>query len=396
MDTIIEKKYLNGETALKPIQRPFLAFANAQLVPCVLRQERDGFVLAFDTTDLEAFDTVLNMDVADRYRALANVADLFVLQKEYTFSLAPANLLININLIPKVMERDIASNWSFIDAYKALIGTTILPAFSYEDFIQRGRDLCGKKPILEKIRGLNTVEDIKDALLDEYAQVTEKQQKDYVLLKKAKEVRNRILIPIFAALTVITFAGAGWFLFYQMPYDNAVIQAYASYEAGDYLAASEALAPVSVDRMTPDVKLMLARAIVRTEALSSDEREQILSELTAKSREEVLNYWICLGRGEYAQAVDYARRLLDNDLLLRSLEAYKTSLERNSDMDAADKAAILNSVKSEIDKLKTGQSSDNNILRLPQNKPDESENGNEDTASPDNDNPDATDSQTTE
>jgi uncharacterized membrane protein YukC len=361
VNTVIEKQYQNSK---HPAQRMFLTFARVQLLPCALTQYQENYVLAFETQNMQPFDSVLDIDAAERYRALANAADLVDLQKEYTFSLAPSNLWVDVNLIAKVMERDTASNWSFIDGYKALIGTTLLPAYSYEDFLARG-ELFGKKAILNKISNMITVAEIKSALLDEYIDITDNQQKNFVLLKKTTVVRNRLLIPILAAITAITFVAAGWFIFYRIPYDNAVQQAYACYEANDYIAACDAMANIPVGRMTADIKLMLARSYVRTEVTGSEERERILSGLLAKPQDQALDYWIYLGRGEYERAAGCARDLKDDELLLRALEQYKTIVEWDTKMSPADKAALLTDLNDEINGLKKDAPADD-ILRITQ------------------------------
>ena len=63
---------------------------------------------------------------------------------------------------------------NFADEYKALIGSIINPKYKYEDYYLGGKDLYKKKSILKKLHALNTADEIKNYLVEEYNKETEK------------------------------------------------------------------------------------------------------------------------------------------------------------------------------------------------------------------------------
>ncbi len=350
----IERTYLNGESRLKPDQRHFLTYPNAHLVPCALKQGKDGFTLTFDTEGLVPFTMMREVEEATEiYRALANIAAFQSLQQEYAFILSPDNLMIDINLVPRILERDAEDGpQPFVEMYKALIGTTVLPTYTYQDFLNGGEDFYGKNQFLASIRDLKTVEEIETTLLDKYFACRERDQKKLVRVRKSTLKFSRIFMPILALLTVLALVAAGWLFFYRFPFDEAVTAAYAFYEQYDYYNVQKQLAPYTLEQIPYDVKYILARSYIYTDAILEQQyRENVLETIDTNTDERQLNYWIEVGREQYRNAIDYAEQLQDDPLLLYALVLYRDWTEKDTELSGADKTALLTELDARIKQM---------------------------------------------
>jgi type VII secretion protein EssB len=348
----LKKTYLNSESGLRESQRQFLCYPNPGLVPCVLEQEKDSFSLIFDDSDLKPYKSVKSLSEADKMRALAGAASLETLANDYSFSLDPDNLLIDINLIPKVLERKIADGaGDFLDQYLALIGCTLQPGYSFKHFLRGGAFLFNGNAALRAIRKLETVAEIKSELVRRSDEAREEQTKKYVLTGRKRARFNRFLIPFLIVITVLSAAAAVYFAGFENPRNQAIIAGNSAYLRQDYLRTQDELLDITIESLPIESQYILARSYVITEGLSNTQRENVLSGITLQSDPRYLCFWIAVGRLDFDSAEDYAGRLGDDELMLYSLCKHKIDVQNDPNMPGAEKSKLIADLTSQIETL---------------------------------------------
>jgi len=355
MSEPIKRVYLNAESGLNASQRRFLTYANPSLVPCEMEQEKDSFTLMFDDTGLRSYNAVFSQPEAERYRALANIAELEELCFEYVFSLAPSNLLVDVNLLPKVLERNACNSVQeqefFLKEFKALIGAVVQPQYSFEDYLCGGDDLYRKHKALERIVSLDTAQEIRDELLRLYTSVRIERAKNYTQIRRINARIYRILIPVLGVLTVFALAVAVYLYFFVVPHNDALIAGNNAYLQQDYIATQNALQDLSLNDLPYETKYMLARSYVMTEGLSAQQRSNVLEAITIQTDDRYFCYWITVGRLEFDEAIDYAKQLGDDELELYAWASKRIFLMNNTTLSGADKEAQINQADSEIERI---------------------------------------------
>ena len=63
-------------------------------------------------------------------------------------------------------------------------------------------------------------------------------------------------------------------------------------------------------------KYELAYSYIQGLEFSDDQRKVILNNVTLKSDDLYLNYWIQVGRNDFEDALDTAKRINDSDLII--------------------------------------------------------------------------------
>lgn len=351
METL-EKVLKNNETNLPKDKRLYLIHNNEYLAPCTLDQKEDEYVLNFRFDGMTPFSEIKKLPTSEKYRALANCAELEKLRMEYYFSMEPENLIYDINLKPCIIMRDAPQgNDNFIEEYKALVGEILYPRYKFADYYLGGKDLYKKKAVLRQVAEQETVEDLSAFLLTQYSKESDYLKQHKLLVTKKSAIAARIAIPVLSA-ALIVFCVKGYFVFLQdIPYKNSLIQANSTYIAEDYLGTQRALSMIGIDKLPLSEKFILAKSYVITESLTAEQKENVLAGITLKTDERVLDYWIELGRLNFTGANDYAKRLGDDELLLFALIKESASIKDNASLAGEEKATRVKELESQIKTL---------------------------------------------
>ena len=354
MNTKIERFIHNSDLNIPKEKRAVLTYSSRWLAFCDLREAEDGLAFIFDTKDMMEAKAINESPLEDQLRFLYNCGELLGISKEYEFSLDINNLIIDINFVPKILNRDgkVSEGIDFILKYKALIGCVLLPKYSYEDYLVGGKDLYTKDKLLDKINNLETVGEIKDALIEEYKETVEEKNTTKQLVSKNSVLVKAIALPILSIALIVT----GLFLYQDrannIPYRDSVIAASNAYVAGEPLLVQYILKDYHVDELTHETKYILARSYVVTEALTDTQIEEVLIGLTLRTDTQMFDYWIHLGRLEFEKAIDIAERFNDNELLLFAYLKYEAVVEYDITIGGDDRRDLINRIESAIDRLR--------------------------------------------
>jgi len=353
MDDKIIKTIRNSELTVPKEKRAFLSYPAKGLTPCTLEETEDSINFIFDTQGMEPSDKILAKPECEQYRFLINCAGLAALDAEYDFSMSPDNLLVDINLMPWLLIRDVKNpgNPDFLQRYRALVGSTLLPKYIYEDYINGGHDLYKKNKILNEIAGMETVKEIHDRLLKEYRRLMWETNTTKRLVPKRNVWISRITIPLLGLILLVAAFAGGRMLFIDIPLRDSIIAANTAYINGDPLGVQRALRNYSIDRLSTETRYFLSRSYVSTEALTYTQRENILLGLAPITNPMLFDYWILLGRLYFAEAIDIAQRLGDDELLLYAFLKQEVFVRSDLTLPGDERAELLSSLERNITDL---------------------------------------------
>lgn len=127
-------------------------------------------------------------------------------------------------------------------------------------------------------------------------------------------------------------------------------------------------------------KYELAYSYIQGLEFSSEQKKVILNNVTLKSDELYLTYWIQVGRNRFEEALDIAKRINDSDLILYALTQEIKQVREDGNLSGKDRESKLNTLESEYKKywdsrseLLTSESSSNaSTTPNPQDKASES------------------------
>ncbi|SFD11072.1 type VII secretion protein EssB/YukC [Clostridium uliginosum] len=356
-DTIEKKIKISDLNAKKENEINRLGYQNRYLIPCDSKIDNEEVIFIYNLIGLSSLKCIQNNRIVEKLRFLINVSDTFSLFDEYVFDLNPDNLYYDYNYSVKIMDRDIRNydeviNWQdIVLQYKSLIGLLFNNKYSFEDFYNGGIDLLNNNKSLKKYFSFNTVEEIKKELVSDLNKKIKDDSENYIEIKSRNFKIKDYLLKIVSGLFIVAFAYGIYSITYLNPFKDSIIKANNYYFNQDYEGVIKSLEDSKTSRLSKESKYMLAHSYIVSDNLSDTQKKNILLTVSSKSDENILDYWIFLGRSDYDEAIDLGKKIQDNELTLYALIKKDKFIQDDDKMSGEEKQKIQETLKSEIDKL---------------------------------------------
>lgn len=334
-----------------------LTYGNTYLIPCKAKLEGEEVKFTYDLNELQPFSEIKNRRAVEKLRFLINVSGVLEIEEEYLFKLETDNIYYDYNYIPKIKDRDIRLETDIIDykdlvlQYKSLIADVFNKKYSYNDFYNGGIDLIKKNKKIEKYLDLKSIEEIKNELLEDL-KIQEKEDKEkYIEIKlrnhKIRKYSIWAMSVIILGLTVYTVYSA----VFLVPFEQKVIKANSYYMKQNYEGVIKCFENTRGLKLDKESKSKLAYSYVMSQNLAENKKKNIIATINDKSDENILDYWIAIGKSKYDNAIDSAKKVQDDELLLYALLNKQKYIQDNNKMSGEEKQKAQEGLQSQIEKL---------------------------------------------
>jgi type VII secretion protein EssB len=352
-ETITEDVPLSSLRA-KDAQMNRLAFDDRFLVPLTIEVDGETARMTYHIAGLRLLDDIRKESVADQYRLLSNVGELRELANHYDFDLDPDNLYYDRNLSVRVMRRDIRDDnapQDFDEKYRCLCGRVLQKRYDYAAYRNGGMSLLNKNKRLREIHDATNGSDIAAGLGGWHDIEHDKMKRTKRLIGRKSFVMLVVCLALSLALAGASGAYAANYLLLRQPYQNRLMQASNAYLLDDYEGVIAAVQGDAVSALPKETRYTLARSYVQAESLSQQQKSNILALLTMKTEDTLINYWIALGRRDYAGARDIAERIQNDEWLLYCLLKQEVDVRNDASISGAEKTSQLDELSREIEEL---------------------------------------------
>lgn len=264
---------------------------------------------------------------------------------------------MTITIFQKILNRDIRLEDEIIDYkdlilhYKSLIADVFNKQYSYNDFYNGGMDLIKKNKKIKKYILLETIEEIKNELLEDL-KVQEREDKEkYIEIKLKNYKVKKYSIWAMSLVILVLMIYTVYASVFLIPFNQKVIKANSYYMKQDYEGVIKCFENTRGLKLDKESKCKLAYSYVMSENLAENKKKNIIATLNDKSDENILDYWIAIGRSKYDNAIDLAKKVQDNELLLYALLNKQKYIQDNNKMTGEEKQKAQEGLQSEIEKL---------------------------------------------
>ncbi len=353
MEEKVEIYITNAKCRMEKGKRILLTYKQPNMLPCTAEESEDGCTFVFETKGMTRFGHIVDLDTVDQYRLLANCAELEVSAKRYSFSMAPDNLVYDRNLCPYILMRDQKDKDedSFFEQYKALAAAVLSEKYRFVDFYEGGNGLYEKLPKLKDLQQKKNTEELFQYLLAGFHKEEQETKRKSVRVKKSSLLAMKIALPLMGATLATLAVYAAFFQRNKVMFQDRILRAYSYYLHSEYVKVGDELKSIPLEKLNGDVQYILARSHIFSEGLTPKQRETILSGIALNTDQTVLRYWIEIGRGEFSQAVDTAKRLGNDELLLFAYIKQSAYVMEDASISGEEKARVRESLESDIEKM---------------------------------------------
>lgn len=356
-DTVIKEVIKKSELVAKDaFEYQWVIYPESGFLQANIEEKTEELEITYNLENRSSLTEIREEDLPDILLILDDIGNLKKYIEKYSFSLNPQNLFYDCHGSVKAKRRDMLSAGTnrenqFLNSYKAVIGYALQNKYTFDDFLQGGMQLLGKEGLLGKIQVAISTEEIQQKLRDEYERIKKERKEKKVLLQKNKVTTMKVTAAVLGTILVGIVGYLGYDCIVKEPYQKAVINLSDAYIQSDYVACIDYMKKIKVEKMTSPQKYMLANAYVRSENLTQEQKDNILTKMTLNDIESKLDYWIYLGRRDIEQAVDIAMRLSDDQLLLYAYMKEKAITEEDTELTGTEKSEKLEGITKKMEPL---------------------------------------------
>lgn len=334
-----------------------LTYENTYLIPCKAKVEGEEVKFTYDLNELKPFSEIKNRRTVEKLRFLINVSGILEIAEEYSFKLETDNIYYDYNYIPKIKDRDIRLEAEVIDykdlvlQYKSLIADVLNKKYSYKDFYNGGMDLMKNNKKIKKYVSFESIEEIKNELLEDL-KIQEKEDKEkYIEIKLRNHKIRKYSILAMSVIIAGLMAYTVYSAVFLVPFERKVIKANSYYMKQDYEGVIKCFENTRGLKLDNESKYKLAYSYVMSQNLGENKKKNIIATLNDKSDESILDYWIAIGKLKYDDAIDSAKKVQDDELLLYALLNKQKYIQDNNKMTGEEKQKAQDGLQSQIEKL---------------------------------------------
>jgi len=218
----------------------------------------------------------------------------------------------------------------------------------YNGSLQNAKDTEFDRQISET----NDLTELVEFLQESYQTEQRKTEREMqaVPIKRFRMFKRLSIIMI--VVSILLAAPLAYFVFMRLPYQDNLLAANAEYLASDYNGVITTLEGENPEDLPSAVKYILATSYIQVENLSDQEKEVIMNNVSLKSNEDYLLYWIYNGRGEFDESLEKARFIDDPTLIMYGLIKQIEQTKNNPDLDGNERDEEVTNLQNELEEYR--------------------------------------------
>lgn len=356
MELTIKKSDINAQN---PYQYNKLEAARFYFVPCTVKETHDELELIFDLSGMRPFSIARKMRDADKYGFLVQILEAVMDNPDYIFSLDPENLYLDEQGRVRVLERDVSTrdiaeaSGKILDI-QALAGYMFQKKYMFSNYKEGGLKLLKEQ---KRTKFLSEIESLEQAVVifKERQEIEQAQDaEDRIHVNRHVYKRNLIIMAAAIAGCFLMTAYSVYQYNWVMKPQKSALLAERAYMEHNYTGVADALADIPVEQLDKHEKYLLATVYIQGQSVDSfdmDTKKRLLSKLSYNGDENLLDYWICLGRLDTDGALDIAMRMSDNQLILYAYLQKIDIVSADQTLTGAEKTEQIEELKGNIKSL---------------------------------------------
>lgn len=328
-------------------------------VPMEVTEEGDSFHFTFTVEQTKkGREDLHNLHRNEKLRLLCNVAQLKkYLTARVTFFLHPDNLVFDDNLLPFVIYRGARglippfemNDQGFLKQLQCLSIALFSKKYSFEQLYNGALRDAKETEFERQVGDMSDLGALIDYLQENYRREQQKVEKNMQMVSVKRFRLFKQLSIIMIVVSVLLAVPLVYVSFFNLPYQQHLQDAHEKYLASDDGEVISVLEDENADKLPKAAKYILADSYVNVEELSEEKKEYIKKNISLKSDDDYLLYWIYNGRGEFEKALDTAKFLDDPSLIMNGLLQKREAVKDDPDLNGSDRDKEVKEIDNELD-----------------------------------------------
>ncbi|MCU9612785.1 type VII secretion protein EssB [Caldibacillus lycopersici] len=236
---------------------------------------------------------------------------------------------------------------------KAIVATIIDGQYKFEEYLNFHQTLKLTE-LANEIMQAKAMADLEQ-IVQQLILDLEKQEKSLVTIPKKQWKFQRYVLLALGILLVPSLLYSLYAIFFQIPKQSAYVKSNDYFLRQQYSNVMDRLERYNPEGMPYIVQYELALSYVRQEALTEEQRKNVLNMITLQTDPKIFLYWIYIGRGMYEEAIDIARSFEDQELIIFGLLKLREQIKMDDSLTGEEKQKKIAPIQTEIDEFEEEQ-----------------------------------------
>lgn len=353
--------FVESRTRIKDAaQLEILTKPSPYFVPVKIEHEKETYTFCYEIADtMYRFEDVSQMERKDKLRALKNVAELEALiGTRFTFFLHPGNLVFDENLMPKIVHRGLKgiihpydlTDELFFKQYQSLCVAMFSKKYQFDNLYAGSLKNARGTNFERQIADTKTSEEIEGFLQESFEKELADSKRKMMLISKKRFRMFRGLAVGFIIATLLLAGPVVYFAFFKVPYQDDLLLANEDFLKTDYTKVISDLENDNPEKLPKASKYELAYSYLQGEKLDDKRKDNIMKNVSLKSDEQYLLYWIYNGRGDFGESLDSGKRLQDNELVVYALTKQLEEVQNDKTLSGDESVKKQSEIEAELKK----------------------------------------------
>lgn len=336
---------------------------NKGFVPMKVEEEIDQFKFSFTIDQhMKTWKDIKKLGRNDKLRLLCNVAQFKeLLSTRITFFLHPDNIIFDDNLMPALVFRGIRNlvppfeinEHTFLKQFQCLIIALFSEQYTFDELYHGALSKARSTEFERHVKSTEDLAELISYLQKSYRTEQDKTEKAMKIVPKKSFRLYKQLTVIFVILSLFLAVPLVYIGFKKLPYEEKLLSAQRDFLASDYGGVISTLQHEQPDKLPYTAKYILAYSYIRVEKLSDEEKKIIMNNISLKSDQNYLLYWIYNGKGDFEKSIDLAKYIDDPQLVMYGLIKKIEQDKNNPSLSGAEREELVTKSQDELDKYRS-------------------------------------------
>ncbi|GAE32061.1 type VII secretion protein EssB [Halalkalibacter hemicellulosilyticus] len=350
-----------SQTKVKSIQQMGLITTESDyFLPVSIEEEEDLFRFSFVVEDeKKKWKDIKALQRNEKLRLLWNLAKLKpYLSTRTTFFLHPDNVVFDDNLMPAIMYRGIrqllppyeVKEDDFFLQYKCFILALFSKQYTFDDLYNGSLKKVKETEFERHVHETESLEELITYIQTCYHKEQQKTEKTMTTVPLKRFRLFKQLSIIMMTLSIVLAVPLFYYMFVKDPYQDKLLTAHGEFLSSDYSAVISTLRREDPEPLPFRTKYILAYSYIQVESLSNREKEAIMRNVSLRSDENYLLYWILNGRGHFDESIEKAMFIDDPQLIMYGLIQQMEQVRNDPQLSGSEREEEVRRLQDELNR----------------------------------------------
>lgn len=295
----------------------------------------------------------------DKLRALHNLSSILpIAQTRITYMLHPNNITFDENLMPTIIfrgARDLIPPYQMdandlLKQYKCFCIALFSDTYTFDDLYTGSLEDALNQQFARDVYEADSLETLTTLLYEKFLKEQDQAEETKTYVPRRQFRLYKQMSIWMTSLAVLVVGLLFYIVFAITSFQDDQLAAHKDFLAGDYGEVIRTLKDKKVSKLPHQAAYILAHSYVSVEQLSDQERSAVMKNITLKSNEKYLHYWIYTGQGKFEESIDVAKYLDDPQLIVYGLIKQLEQVQNDPDLTGAERDEEISEIRTELER----------------------------------------------